>query len=242
MSEVNTNTEPLIHSDENDRINTQSIPENNTNYQIIQIYEEKTNTQHSAKDGHMKEQHSNKHIDQQSHNTNIPNNRQITSPTVECKIPDTLSNDKDFKIAKDKPENKIDKLSLNKLQNTPSVPLSQGGPQLSSQVNSGSTIVIPEANQNQVDMPQNESTIEYLENLKKALRTKSSALKCPFCQKQVETEVTKKCSIINIICAIITTPILWGLLKCCRGKDCNCYDAIHKCKRCKKEIADYSAC
>ena len=82
----------------------------------------------------------------------------------------------------------------------------------------------------------------YLENLKKALRTKSSALKCPFCQKQVETEVTKKCSVINIICAVITTPIFWALLKCCRGKDCNCYDANHKCKRCKREIADYSAC
>ena len=85
-------------------------------------------------------------------------------------------------------------------------------------------------------------SINYLDNLKKALRTKSSALKCPFCKKSTETEVTKKCSAVNILCFIFTTPIFWAFFKCCRGKDCNFYDANHKCKKCMKEIADYSAC
>jgi hypothetical protein len=170
-------------------------------------------------------------------NLMINNNRPISPPKVDIKIPDTLTKDKAYEIQRSKPENLINSNNPTKVHDIPPkttiIPIN---------IPVTSTINIPEANNNQLDAPQNESTIEYLENLKKALRTQSSALKCPFCQKQVETEVTKKCSVINILCAIFTTPIFWACLKCCRGKDCNCYDANHKCKRCRREIADYSAC
>jgi len=181
---------------------------------------------------------------------NLINNRKVlTSPKFEVKIPDTLTNNPEYKINKEKPENKetltkVEIPTYSPTNEAPTTSKSKVHPVgLSDQHDMNTNINIPEANQNQVNpLQNNSSTLEYLDNLKKALRTQSSALKCPFCLKQVETDVTKTCSVINILCAIITTPIFWALLKCCRGKDCNCYDAKHVCKRCRKEIADYSAC
>jgi len=100
---------------------------------------------------------------------------------------------------------------------------------------------IPLDNENNIKNA-NASMIEYLVNLKKSLKTRPSTLKCPYCHTQVETEVVKKCSIINIFCMIFTTPIFWAFFKCIRRKDCNCYDACHKCTSCRREIAEYSAC
>ena len=103
-------------------------------------------------------------------------------------------------------------------------------------------ILISEEKRDSSCGPQSKSAEVYLENLKQALRTKSSLLKCPFCRKSTETQVVKKCSVINILCFIFSTPVLWAVFKCFRGKDCNFYNANHSCNRCKREIAEYSAC
>ncbi len=195
----------------------------------------------------------------------------ITSPKIHIGIPDTLTQDLDLDISRSSAQSSLMNNPIDSNDSTNNVnsngkfkygakmhEVLTSDNKVNTETNTSdsnslrnsnnklnpvvATIKIPEANHNQNREITDESTLIYLDNLRKALRTQSSHLKCPFCQKSVETEVTKKCSIINILCFIITTPILWACLKCCRGKDCNCYDANHKCKRCRREIANYSAC
>ena len=173
-------------------------------------------------------------------NKEFDDDKTITIPKVDIKIPEILTNNKEYIKQMSKSDNLPEKkiVEHSKIQ----VHDYSQKKEVTNTNNNNIVIDIPDITNNQDNNDPNESTIEYIENLKKALRTTSSALKCPYCRKQVETEVTKTCSVINILCAIFSTPILWAGLKCCRGKDCNCYNAEHKCKRCKREIAQYSAC
>ncbi len=248
-TETNTKTEPLLPENQPDE-NSPVIPAPETENK-----ENKSQTEPQQNTSESKE----KIIRSPKINVNIPEsvqkdkefeaqkndpsnlvvanqtNRPISAPKVNIKIPETLLKDKDYEENKKKPDNAIivEKVEVKEED----LEDNRVNPEVAK-------ISIPSANSNQVsgNPPQSDSGVVHLENLKKALRTQSSNLKCPFCQTQMSTEVTKKCSIINILCAIFTTPILWACLKCCRGKDCNCYDAKHKCQKCRRQLADYSAC
>jgi hypothetical protein len=154
----------------------------------------------------------------------------ITTPAIDINIPDTLLNTTDFKNnGESGNKNKIPKPDPVKVYDT-----------------KNNNVISTKTTNKDFDNESeklNESSRVHLGNLKKHLRTKPASLTCPYCKKNgVLTRVTKNCSVINIICSIISTPIFWALLKCCRGKDYNCYNASHVCSNCNKKIADYSAC
>ena len=81
-----------------------------------------------------------------------------------------------------------------------------------------------------------------IENLRKALRTKPQTIRCPFCEKNGETEVVRSCNTKNTLCSIFSLSIGWLIYMLCKGKDLNCYNAIHTCKHCHRMLGDYSAC
>ena len=81
-----------------------------------------------------------------------------------------------------------------------------------------------------------------IENLRKALRTRPQTIRCPFCEKNGETEVERSCNTKNTLCSIFTLSIGWLIYMLCKGKDLNCCNAIHTCKHCHRMLGDYSAC
>ena len=81
-----------------------------------------------------------------------------------------------------------------------------------------------------------------IENLRKALRTKPQTIRCPFCEKNGETEVVRSCNTKNTLCSIVTLSFGWIIYMICKGKDLNCCNAIHTCKYCHRILGDYSAC
>ena len=43
-----------------------------------------------------------------------------------------------------------------------------------------------------------------IENLKKALRTRPQTIRCPYCEKNGETEVVRTCNTKNTLCSIFS--------------------------------------
>ena len=68
------------------------------------------------------------------------------------------------------------------------------------------------------------------------------ATTCPYCKKGITTVPTKTCNCMACIFCYFTACLLYFCIQCCRGKDCCCYDAIHKCPSCGSTIAQYNAC
>ena len=81
-----------------------------------------------------------------------------------------------------------------------------------------------------------------INNLKMALKSSKQFLACPFCNHQGDTEVEKKCNILNTVFCVFTGGIFWGCHQFFRNKDCNCFDARHTCNSCGQEMNDYKAC
>ena len=65
---------------------------------------------------------------------------------------------------------------------------------------------------------------------------------CPKCGYNGLTRTVTTCSIANCLCCLFTDPICWCCFQLCRGKDLNCYDAVHCCPRCSAVLGNYSAC
>lgn len=89
---------------------------------------------------------------------------------------------------------------------------------------------------------QSSPSTQDIENLQKALKSESNFVTCPYCKNQGMTRIEKSCSIANILCCTCLCIVPWAILKCIRGKDCNCYDADHFCTRCGNNLAHYHAC
>ena len=81
-----------------------------------------------------------------------------------------------------------------------------------------------------------------INNLSKALRSKSSCVKCPYCNHEAMTRTNTKCSSPNVTCSILCLGIGWVFLQLCRGKDLNCNDVTHYCIKCDANLANYNAC
>ena len=65
---------------------------------------------------------------------------------------------------------------------------------------------------------------------------------CRNCGYNGLTRTVTTCSIANCLCCLFTDPICWCCFQLCRGKDLNCYDAVHCCPRCSAVLGNYSAC
>jgi len=82
----------------------------------------------------------------------------------------------------------------------------------------------------------------YIDNLKISLRSKECYTNCPYCQKQGLTKTITKCSVLSLLCFSVSTPFIWLGFQLFRSKDLNCYDTIHYCKKCGKELGNYKSC
>ena len=82
----------------------------------------------------------------------------------------------------------------------------------------------------------------YVENLRKGLRSEECYVNCPYCLNQCGTKTLSTCSTPNILCFVLSTPVLWSLFQFFRSKDLNCYDTEHFCKKCGQELGLYNSC
>ena len=99
---------------------------------------------------------------------------------------------------------------------------------------------------NQTVLPNGDIIIN-LAPIQKVKNYSSSKIKCPFCQLEVYTvpeNVSWTCEscnscieivVLSIICCLL--PILIFLLCLCCGEDLCCYEADHRCPKCKNIIA-----
>jgi len=61
------------------------------------------------------------------------------------------------------------------------------------------------------------------------------------CGKIGYTNAVQSCNVLNIIfCCCL--PNCWYCYQIFKKKDLNCYDAVHTCSTCNKELAHYTAC
>ena len=74
------------------------------------------------------------------------------------------------------------------------------------------------------------------------LKSSPAFLICPNCNMLGASKTDQKLSASNFCCGICFGPIIWLAFQAIRGKDINCYDAIHKCSKCGVNLKNYSAC
>jgi hypothetical protein len=65
---------------------------------------------------------------------------------------------------------------------------------------------------------------------------------CPNCNNVAATKIEEKCNIPNVFCGLCFGLVVWLVYQIARGKDINCYDAVHTCGRCGVKLNEYSAC
>ena len=76
----------------------------------------------------------------------------------------------------------------------------------------------------------------------KIFSTVPLALSCMFCHKSITTQVTTSYNCGACLLSWFTCFVFYAIVQCCRGKDCCCYDAEHKCPYCGKVVGTYTAC
>jgi len=81
-----------------------------------------------------------------------------------------------------------------------------------------------------------------IQNLQSALKSSSKFVSCPYCKYQAMTQIDRSCSVPNIILSVASCLLPWLLIQACRGKDINCYNVEHFCKRCQNKLASYNSC
>ena len=80
-----------------------------------------------------------------------------------------------------------------------------------------------------------------IDNLKAALRSKTSYVFCPYCRNQSLTKVNSQRNMIDTFLFVFTLGTLWCILHFLRGKDLNCEDADHFCSKCNVKLGEYTA-
>ena len=73
-------------------------------------------------------------------------------------------------------------------------------------------------------------------------KTSPVIIQCPDCGAIVTTNVMKSCNCLACFCCCITACVIYSCVQCCKGKDICCYDAIHSCPACGKQVGSYVAC
>ena len=65
---------------------------------------------------------------------------------------------------------------------------------------------------------------------------------CPLCNKEIMTEINKKCNWYSCAFCYCIGLLPWIILQCCRNKSLNCFDAEHFCPHCGNKIVEYNSC
>ena len=65
---------------------------------------------------------------------------------------------------------------------------------------------------------------------------------CPFCNKEIMTQINKKCNWYSCVFCYCIGLLPWITLQFCRNKTPNCFDADHFCPHCGNKIAEYNSC
>ena len=81
-----------------------------------------------------------------------------------------------------------------------------------------------------------------VKKLNKSLRSYSTFVNCPYCRHSALTKTKSNINFINLLFCIFTVIFGWAIVKCCRGKDFNCYNVEHSCFKCDNKLANYNAC
>ena len=76
----------------------------------------------------------------------------------------------------------------------------------------------------------------------KNYRSAPISITCKYCSNPVITKVEKSCNYCAFFSCIISLVIFYYFIQCCRGKDCGCSDAVHKCPSCGQKLGNYKAC
>lgn len=81
-----------------------------------------------------------------------------------------------------------------------------------------------------------------IDNLRYALGSKTSFVTCPYCRNQGSTRTIENYNVADVIFCVITLGTLWGIVHLLRGKDTNCDNTEHFCKKCNVSLGEYIAC
>ena len=69
-----------------------------------------------------------------------------------------------------------------------------------------------------------------------------SEVECPFCHKNIKTNVQTNCNIGSCCLCFWLSCIIWAIILLVRGKEIGCNDATHRCPNCKNVIGVYHSC
>ena len=67
-------------------------------------------------------------------------------------------------------------------------------------------------------------------------------VECPFCHKNIKTNVQTNCNIGSCCLCFWLSCIFWAIILLVRGKEIGCNDATHRCPNCKNVIGVYHSC
>ena len=67
-------------------------------------------------------------------------------------------------------------------------------------------------------------------------------VECPFCHKNIKTNVQTNCNIGSCCLCFWLSCIIWAIFLLVRGKEIGCNDATHRCPNCKNVIGVYHSC
>ena len=67
-------------------------------------------------------------------------------------------------------------------------------------------------------------------------------VECPFCHKNIKTNVQTNCNIGSCCLCFWLSCIIWAIILLVRGKEIGCNDATHRCPNCKNVIGVYHSC
>ena len=67
-------------------------------------------------------------------------------------------------------------------------------------------------------------------------------VECPFCHKQVKTNVEASCNMGSCCLCFWLSCITWAIVLLIMGKEIGCADATHRCPNCKNVIGVYRSC
>ena len=67
-------------------------------------------------------------------------------------------------------------------------------------------------------------------------------VECPFCHKNVKTNVEASCNMGSCCLCFWLSCVTWAIILLIMGKEIGCADATHRCPNCKNVIGVYRSC
>ena len=68
------------------------------------------------------------------------------------------------------------------------------------------------------------------------------AITCQFCRSPITTVVEKSFNCCSCLLCYFTSLIFWIIIQAVRGKEINCWNAVHSCPNCGQILGKYSSC